>query len=189
MNPTAIRTALRTALQAIVPADYVVRWREDPQQFGERFVTLYLSGLRGVGTDEILEELDLAAPHNQEFTPHQTGQRTATLQIRVDSPSQFSGNDAFEIIHRIRDSIYLPGIEEITLPSGFSFGTILSSPIDLSETKDGRRASVFVMDISVNTFADSPGIPYGYIGSVDLTTKFKDPAGTVTDVARQDYEV
>lgn len=190
MDLGAIRTALETWVGGVTGLP--VRWSERPQQFGADQILLHLRGFRGVGLDELSETYDATTPLGAAwggitggYTPTQTGQRVATLEIRAEVQSQESDEDALYYVQLVRDRLGLPSCSDALHAAGAAIGAILMEPRELSQSRDLRRVSAAQMDVELNAAAAADGEPYGTIESFELTTTGVDGDGaTVFEVTR-----
>lgn len=179
-----LRTVIATWVGTVT--GLVVAWEERPQTFGVTRMLLHLRGFRGVGLDEVTEDYDATTPLGSAwgsivggYTPEQTGQRVATLELRAQTQSQADGADALYYVQQLRDRLALPDLSDALESVGAAVGNILMEPRELSRSLDQRRVSSAQMDLEINAATAAAGTPYGTIESFGLTFQGRDGEGTV----------
>lgn len=118
-------------------------------------------------------------PAGEEIVPHVRGIREVVWEIRVRSQRNTAGVDSRHYLAIVEAHLHNPGPTGFTaLASTLGLGLQAHGGIvDLTETMGNRRVSISQLDVRLHAYVDVSMTPYGYIETLDVETKWRDPNG------------
>lgn len=174
----------RTNLIAWAGADYGLGtidavWRDtaaDSAWFGRVRAVLDLVSLNTIGTDEVTYTNAAAPVAGGELDVTVTGQRTITLEVRIEAQDQRAGYDAIAFMEKLRSSFRLPSVNSSLSEAGLSFNSILAE-FERDDIYQQRRHSFVQMDVLMNAASELADSAETYIETFDYETEFLGPDG------------
>lgn len=179
----------RTNLLAWAGADYgngtlPAVWRDtaaDNAYAGRVRAVLDLVGLATIGKDEVRYANVTPPVAGSELSVTVTGQRTITLEVRIEAQDQRAGYDAIAYMSLLRTSFQRPSVVASMKAAGLAFNSILSEVELRGESVYQQRIhSAVQMDVMMNASVELADSAATYIEFLGYETEFLGPDGLPT---------
>jgi len=180
MNWSVIRPALKAWVESITGLS--AKWRRASKGWApkEGYCLLDITGMGGVGSDEVVDEYDEDAEAGSEIRTYQTGQRQFTFNVQVRTWSTTDGLDSKHYASLIMNSTDLPRkSSEVFAAAGIGFAGIAGTVGPLPFEQDGRPMDVSDIQLRFNGSESTEDEPTTYIETIGITVEGRNPDGDV----------
>ncbi len=130
----------------------------------------------GLGTDEIIDDVDLGEPSGSEVRQYQTGQRQQTLSIKIETFQASGDADATVFAARVRNRLRLRDGKTLLDTAGLAFASI-TLDLAVQGSTDERDNTARQLDILFNDVSTEEGTAVGYLETLE-DAEMQTPEGT-----------
>jgi hypothetical protein len=169
MNYSTVRTAIETWVASATGSALRFYWAHRPRGYDTGRIIAEIMNKVPQGRDAISWDYDNTAPTGQELTPVARGNRTFTLQFRIETYSASNTEDAEYYAAQLIDSTVLPGNVATFKNASIGFRSVLANNTRLV-VKNEREISTCILQLSFHSDFELEGTAIGYAEKWQVTS-------------------